>query len=113
MKRRYSQSDRYPFAGQVLLGLGDGDLAEMKDGSTQHCRRFADGYSFIEMLQLAGAAGSRNWNLDHLGYRLGHFEVVALFGTVRIPAGQQYFARSQLLHSLGPLDDLNTRLLHA
>src|SRR5581483_2071560 len=68
----------------------------------------ARGQTFENMLEISHAAGSDHGDPDALGYGAGKLDVVAVFCSVPVHAGQKDFARAVAGHPLRPLAGVDT-----
>ena len=88
--------------GQVVLGFGDRILAVMKNAGGQGGAGTGLGQSGPQVLGTPGPARGDHRNLYGLDHRAGHLQVVAVFGSVGVHAGQDDLAGSQSLDFASP-----------
>ena len=86
---------RQAVACHIILGLGDGKFAEMKDRGGKHCARAAVANALDEMIERAGAARSDDRNRNRAGHGAGEGEIKTAFGAVAVHRGQKNFARAE------------------
>ena len=97
-----SKTDRYAALPKVRLHLGNGELAIVEHGGGQGSVRLAGRQAVVEVLQRPDAAGRDHRDAHGLGDGPRQLQVVSFFRSVLVHAGEQDFARPQLLSFNGP-----------
>src|SRR5471030_1252541 len=105
-KSRVARDLSYRHAGarEMLLGLRDGEGAEMEDRRGEHRRGAALDHALDQVIERADAA--RRHDRHRYGVRNSprEREIEARLGAVAVHRGQQDLARTMLRHAPGPID---------
>src|SRR5262249_12343351 len=100
-------------ACKMLLGLGDGEFAEMEDRGGEHGRGAALGDTIDQVVELADAARGNDRHRYGVRYRPGEREVEARLGAIAVHRGEQDLAGAVVGHAPRPVDRIEPGALAA
>src|SRR5207237_6788690 len=83
--------------GQMLLCLGDAELAEVEDGGGQHGVGLAFERSFGQVFEGARSPAGDHRQVARLADGAGELDVVAVLGAVPVHGGEQDLAGAEAL----------------